>query len=46
MGATIAHQINNPLESVVNLLCLLRSQVIDEEGTPRYSRDQNQHQLE
>jgi len=32
MAATIAHEINNPLEAVVNLLYLLRSKIIDEEG--------------
>lgn len=32
MAATIAHEINNPLEAVVNLLYLLRPSVNDEEG--------------
>jgi PAS domain S-box-containing protein len=32
MAATIAHEINNPLESVTNLLFLLRSKIVDEEG--------------
>jgi len=32
MAATIAHEINNPLEAVVNLLYLLRSSVTDSEG--------------
>jgi len=32
MAATIAHEINNPLEAVMNLLFLLRPKVIDEEG--------------
>lgn len=32
MAATIAHEINNPLEAVMNLLYLLRSKIIDEEG--------------
>lgn len=32
MAATIAHEINNPLEAVTNLLYLLRSKVIDEDG--------------
>jgi PAS domain S-box-containing protein len=32
MAATIAHEINNPLEAVINLLFLLRSKVTDEEG--------------
>ena len=32
MAATIAHEINNPLESVTNLLYLLRSKIVDEDG--------------
>lgn len=32
MAATIAHEINNPLEAVVNLLYLLRSSVTDPAG--------------
>jgi PAS domain S-box-containing protein len=32
MAATIAHEINNPLEAVMNLLFLLRSQVANEDG--------------
>ena len=32
MAATIAHEVNNPLEAVINLLYLLRSKVTDEEG--------------
>jgi PAS domain S-box-containing protein len=32
MAATIAHEINNPLEAVVNLLYLLRAKVSDDEG--------------
>jgi PAS domain S-box-containing protein len=32
MAATIAHEINNPLEAVVNLLYLLRPKVSDAEG--------------
>lgn len=32
MAATIAHEINNPLEAVVNLLFLLRSMITCEEG--------------
>ena len=32
MAATIAHEINNPLEAVVNLLFLLRSMIVDPEG--------------
>jgi signal transduction histidine kinase len=32
MAATIAHEINNPLEAVVNLLYLLRDSVHDAEG--------------
>jgi PAS domain S-box-containing protein len=32
MAATIAHEINNPLEAVMNLLYLLRSKITDTEG--------------
>ena len=32
MAATIAHEINNPLEAVVNLLYLLRPKITDPEG--------------
>jgi PAS domain S-box-containing protein len=32
MAATIAHEINNPLEAVMNLLYLLRPKIVDEEG--------------
>ena len=32
MAATIAHEINNPLEAVMNLLFLLRAKIADEEG--------------
>jgi PAS domain S-box-containing protein len=32
MAATIAHEINNPLEAVVNLLYLLRPKISDAEG--------------
>ena len=32
MAATIAHQINNPLAAVMNLLFLLRPKIVDEEG--------------
>jgi PAS domain S-box-containing protein len=32
MAATIAHEINNPLEAVMNLLFLLRPKIADEEG--------------
>jgi PAS domain S-box-containing protein len=32
MAATIAHEINNPLEAVMNLLFLLREKIRDEEG--------------
>ncbi len=32
MAATIAHEINNPLEAVINLLYLLRPKISDEEG--------------
>jgi len=32
MAATIAHEINNPLEAVMNLLYLLRTKLADDEG--------------
>jgi PAS domain S-box-containing protein len=32
MAATIAHEINNPLEAVMNLLYLLREKITDREG--------------
>ncbi len=32
MAATIAHEINNPLEAVTNLLYLLRAKIADDEG--------------
>jgi PAS domain S-box-containing protein len=32
MAATIAHEINNPLEAVMNLLFLLRGKITDDEG--------------
>jgi PAS domain S-box-containing protein len=32
MAATIAHEINNPLEAVINLLYLLRPKITDSEG--------------
>jgi len=32
MAATIAHEINNPLEAVTNLLYLLRRKITDDEG--------------
>jgi PAS domain S-box-containing protein len=32
MAATIAHEINNPLEAVMNLLFLLRPKITDEDG--------------
>ena len=32
MAATIAHEINNPLEAVMNLMYLLRAKVSDDEG--------------
>lgn len=32
MAATIAHEINNPLEAMANLLYLLRAKITDEEG--------------
>jgi PAS domain S-box-containing protein len=33
MAATIAHEINNPLEAIVNLLYLLRPKIADTEGS-------------
>jgi PAS domain S-box-containing protein len=33
MAATIAHEINNPLQAVENLLCLLRPTISDPNGT-------------
>jgi PAS domain S-box-containing protein len=32
MAATIAHEVNNPLEAVMNLLYLLRGKITDDEG--------------
>jgi PAS domain S-box-containing protein len=32
MAATIAHEVNNPLEAVMNLLYLLRSKITDDQG--------------
>ena len=32
MAATIAHEVNNPLEAVMNLLYLLRARITDDEG--------------
>jgi PAS domain S-box-containing protein len=32
MAATIAHEINNPLEAVINLLYLLREKITDDDG--------------
>jgi len=32
MAATIAHEVNNPLEAVMNLLYLLRTKITDDEG--------------
>ena len=32
MAATIAHEVNNPLEAVMNLLYLLRPKITDSEG--------------
>jgi PAS domain S-box-containing protein len=32
MAATIAHEVNNPLEAVTNLLYLLRAKIADDEG--------------
>ena len=42
MAATIAHEINNPLEAVVNLLYLLRSSVTDSEGIGYLSSAENE----
>jgi PAS domain S-box-containing protein len=42
MAATIAHEINNPLESVTNLLFLLRSKIVDEEGMTFLSTAENE----
>ncbi len=33
MAATIAHEINNPLEAITNLLFLLRTKIADSEGS-------------
>ena len=32
MAATIAHEVNNPLEAIMNLLFLLRSKITDDQG--------------
>jgi PAS domain S-box-containing protein len=32
MAATIAHEVNNPLEAIMNLLYLLREKITDDEG--------------
>jgi PAS domain S-box-containing protein len=32
MAATIAHEVNNPLEAITNLLYLLRAKITDDEG--------------
>ncbi len=32
MAATIAHEINNPLEAVVNLMYLIRPMITDPQG--------------
>jgi PAS domain S-box-containing protein len=42
MAATIAHEVNNPLEAVINLLFLLRSKVIDEEGIQYLATAENE----
>lgn len=42
MAATIAHEINNPLEAVINLLFLLRSKVTDEEGIQYLATAENE----
>lgn len=42
MAATIAHEINNPLEAVMNLLYLLRPKVTDPEGIDYLSTAENE----
>ena len=42
MAATIAHEVNNPLEAVINLLYLLRSKVSDEEGVQYLATAENE----
>jgi PAS domain S-box-containing protein len=42
MAATIAHEVNNPLEAVINLLFLLRSKVTDEEGIQYLATAENE----
>jgi signal transduction histidine kinase len=42
MAATIAHEINNPLEAVMNLLFLLRSKVTDKDGVHYLATAENE----
>lgn len=42
MAATIAHEINNPLEAVINLLYLLRDSVHDPEGADYLQTAENE----
>ena len=42
MAATIAHEVNNPLEAVINLLFLLRSKVTDQEGIQYLATAENE----
>jgi len=42
MAATIAHEINNPLEAVMNLLYLLRPKITDDEGMEYLATAENE----
>lgn len=42
MAATIAHEINNPLEAVTNLLFLLRPKIIDQDGAHYLATAENE----
>ena len=42
MAATIAHEINNPLEAVMNLLFLLRPKIVDAEGIKYLAAAENE----
>jgi PAS domain S-box-containing protein len=42
MAATIAHEINNPLEAVINLLFLLRPKITDQEGKSYLATAENE----
>lgn len=42
MAATIAHEVNNPLEAIMNLMYLLRSKITDEEGLSYLSIAENE----